>query len=57
MAHLGAQRICANGDQFEASSATAVGALRSNGFIVEHLILIRLQPHELGALWTGSDLR
>jgi hypothetical protein len=34
-----------------------VGALRSNGFLVEHFILICLQPHQLEALWTGSDLR
>ena len=57
MAHLGSQRIRANGDQFEASGVPAVRALRSNSFIVEHLVLIRFQPHELEALWTGSDLR
>lgn len=57
MAHLGSQCVRAKGDEFEASDAPAVGALRSNGFIVEHLVLIRFQPHELEALWTGSDLR
>lgn len=57
MAHLGSQRVRANGDKFEARSAPTVRALRSDGFIVEHLVLIRFQPHQLGALWTGSDLR
>ena len=57
VAHLGSQRVRANGDEFEASSVTAVRALRSDGFIIEHFKLIRFQPHELGALWAGSDLR
>lgn len=57
MAHLGSQRIRPNGDEFEANSAAAVGAFRSNGFIVEHLVLVRFQPHQLGTLWAGSDLR
>jgi hypothetical protein len=57
VAHLRSQRVCASGDEFKASSATAVRALRSNGFIVEHLILISFQPHELETLWAGSDLR
>ena len=57
MAHLGSQRIRSNGDEFETSRAPTVGALGSNGFIVEHLVLIRFQPHELRTLWTGSDLR
>lgn len=57
MAHLGAQRVRANGDEFEAGSVTAVWARRSDGFIIEHFVLIRFQPHELEALWTGSDLR
>lgn len=57
VAHLGSQRVRADGDEFKAGSATAVRALRSNGFIVEHLVLIRFQPHELEALWAGSDLR
>ena len=57
VAHLGPQRIRSSGDEFEASSAPTVGTFRSNGFIVEYLVLIRLQPHELGTLWTGSDLR
>lgn len=57
VAHLGPQRIRSSGDEFEASSAPTVGTLRSNGFIVEYLVLIRLQPHELGTLWTGPDLR
>jgi hypothetical protein len=57
MAHLGPQRIRSSGDEFEASRAPTVGTLRSNGFIVEYLVLIRLQPHELETLWTGSDLR
>jgi len=55
--HLGSQRIRSNGDEFETSRAPTVGALGSNGFIVEHLVLIRFQPHELKTLWTGSDLR
>jgi hypothetical protein len=57
VAHLGTQRVRANGDEFEAGSVTAVWALRSDGFIIEHFVLIRFQPHELGALWAGSDLR
>ena len=57
VAHLGPQRIRSSGDEFEASRAPTVGTFRSNGFIVEYLVLIRLQPHELGTLWTGSDLR
>jgi hypothetical protein len=57
VAHLGTQRVRANGDEFEAGSVTAVWALRSDGFIIEHFVLIRFQPHELEALWTGSDLR
>ena len=57
VAHLGSQRVRADGDEFEARRATTMGALRSNGFVVEHLVLIRFQPHELEALWARSDLR
>lgn len=57
MAHLGPQRVRSSGDEFEASRAPTVGALRSNGFIVEHFVLIWFQPHELKTLWAGSDLR
>ncbi len=57
VAHLGSQRVRANGDEFEASGVPAVRALRSNCFIVEHLVRISFQPHELRALWAGSDLR
>lgn len=57
VAHLGPQRVRSSSDEFEASRAPTVGALRSNGFLVEHFILICLQPHQLEALWTGSDLR
>ncbi len=57
VAHLGSQCIHADGDEFEASGIPAVRAFRSNSFIVEHLVLINLQPHELKALWAGSDLR
>lgn len=57
VSHFGPQCIRADGDEFEAGNGTAVGALRSNGFIVQHFILIRFQPHELEALWTSSDLR
>ncbi len=57
VAHLGPQRIRSSGDEFKASSAPTVGTLCSNGFIVEYFVLIRLQPHQLEALWTGSDLR
>jgi hypothetical protein len=57
VAHLGPQRIYSSGDEFEASRAPTVGTFGSNSFIVEYLVLIRLQPHELGTLWTGPDLR
>lgn len=57
VAHLGPQRVRSSSNEFEASRAPTVGALRSNGFLVEHFVLICLQPHQLGALWTGSDLR
>jgi hypothetical protein len=57
VAHLGTQRIRSSGDEFEPSSAPTVGAFCSNGFIVEYLVLIRFQPHELETLWTGPDLR
>jgi hypothetical protein len=57
VAHLWSHGIRANGDEFEARRATTVRALRSNSFIVEHFVLIRFQPHELEALWAGSDLR
>ena len=50
VAHLGPQRIRSSGDEFETSRVPTVGTLRSNGFIVEYLVLIRLQPHELGTL-------
>ncbi len=57
MAHLGSQRIRSNGDEFEARRGTAVGALRSNGFIVEYFVFIGFQPHELEAFWAATDLR
>ena len=57
MAHFRPQRIRANGDEFEASDVPAVRTLCSNSLIVEHLVLISFQPHELKALWAGSDLR
>lgn len=55
--HLGSQRVRSNGDQFETRRATAVGALRSDGFIVEYFVFIGFQPHELETLWTATDLR
>ena len=57
VSHLGSQRICSNSVVRETDNAPTMGALCSNGFVVEHLILIRFQPHELGALWAASDLR
>lgn len=57
MTHLWAQGIRSNRNELEAGYAAAMRTLRSNGFIVEYLELIRFQPHELEALWAGPDLR
>jgi hypothetical protein len=57
VAHLWAEGIRPNRDELEAGYAAAMRTLRSNGFIVDYLELIRFQPHELKALWAGPDLR
>jgi hypothetical protein len=57
VAHLWAEGIRPNRDELEAGYAAAMRTLRSNGFIVDYLELIRFQPHELEALWAGPDLR
>ena len=57
VAHFRAGRVRPLGNQFEPNSGTAVRAFRSHGFFVEQFVFIGLEPHELKALWAGSDLR
>jgi len=57
MPHFRAGRIYSLGDQPEPDRRTAVWAFGANGLFVDHFVLVLLEPHELEALGTATDLR
>ena len=57
MAHLGPQRIWPGCDEWETNGRPAMWTLRTDGLLVEQLILIGFQPHELETFRTATDLR
>jgi len=57
VAHFGTGGIRPLRDQLEAAGRSALWALCPDGIFIQDLHLIFLDPHQLKALLTGTDLR
>src|SRR5690349_832113 len=57
MAHLRTSSVFSLRDKRKADFCPAVWALGSNGHLIQALILVRCQTHQLKALGPATDLR
>jgi hypothetical protein len=57
MAHLRAGGVGAGGHQLEADGRSTVRTFRADRFLVEDVVMVLLQPHQLKTLRAASDLR
>jgi len=57
VSHLRTSSVFPLRDEREADFCPTVGALGSDGHLIEKLILVLCQPHQLKAFGAGTDLR
>jgi hypothetical protein len=57
MSHFWTSSVFPLRDKREADLSPTVGTLGSNGHLIEKLILVLRQPHQLKALGAATDLR